>query len=96
MFWLIVGFTLIIFAWFVQILSMWNKNVEINYWFVFLYAIGALMLVIDSFKIASPEIGFLNILTVIFSSIVLLLFFINKREYKVKKNIKLKKNRSKK
>lgn len=84
MIWTFIAFTLIILAWFVQLVSMWDKNKDINHWFVFFYSLGVLALVIDAFYLKNPDIAILNIITFIFSAVVLIMIFTNKSKTIVK------------
>mgnify|MGYP001036694740 CR=1 FL=1 len=78
MIWQMFGLTLIIISWLVQLLSMWNKSTEINHWFVFLYSLGVLALIFGSFNSGSAEVAILNIITFIFTGVILLILFTNK------------------
>ncbi len=79
-FWVMLGFTLIIFAWILQLLEVWNKGKNISLWFVFFYSIGVLSLVIDGFMTKNIDVAFLNIITLVFSGIIFGVVLANHKE----------------
>lgn len=83
-FWAMLGLTLIILSWITQLLFILKNNNEINPWFIFFYSLGVIALIIDGFKINNQDIALFNLITLIFSSIVLITL-LNKKELKKKK-----------
>jgi hypothetical protein len=84
-FWVMLGLTLIILSWLIQLLFILKKNYTINPWFIFFYSLGVIALVIDGFKVNNLEVAFLNIVTLAFAFIVLTISLLNKKAIKNKR-----------
>lgn len=69
-FWVMLGLTLIVLSWLLQLLEVWNKGKSINLWFLFFYSLGVISLVIDGFLTRNIDVALFNIITVVFSGIV--------------------------
>jgi len=81
-FWVMLGLTIIIIAWLLQLMAVWDKKNEISLWFIFFYFIGVVALVIDGFMTNNVDSAFLNIITLVFSGIVFTVVLMNNKSKK--------------
>ncbi len=84
-FWIMLGLTIIIIAWLLQLMAVWDKKNEISLWFIFFYCIGVIALIIDGFMTNNVDSAFLNIITLVFSGIVYTVVITNNKQSKTKK-----------
>jgi hypothetical protein len=69
----ILGISVIIVAWILQLASSWNGSKEIKKRFIILYAVGSALLVIDGQWINEDSaIAFVNVLCMLLACLVLI------------------------
>jgi len=84
-FWVMLGLTLIVFGWMIQLLEVWELDKKLNIWFIFFYALGSICLVIDGFIAKNLDVALFNILAVIFSGLIFAVILSNSTKKKTKK-----------
>lgn len=66
----LIGLTLVIIGWLVQLLMM-KKDKKINRYFIILYALGVLVLVYDGFNSGLTNLAIANLVSLAVSVLVL-------------------------
>ncbi|MEI7719369.1 MAG: hypothetical protein WCI72_05855 [archaeon] len=67
----IIGLSLVIIAWLVQLLTM-DKTKRVNRYFVIIYALGVLILVYDGFNTGLINLAIANLISLVVSILVLI------------------------
>jgi|GEM_PF-1006454 len=93
----LLGLTLIIIAWIMQLLATIKGSKSIQPQFVLFYLIGVIFLVIDGFAAGLNDVAFLNIVCLLVSLAVFIRLVSKEQEYvKVNKSKPIKKSKKRK
>ena len=70
----IIGFSFIIIAWIVQVISLAGKKKTLNLFFIWLFLIGILFLIIGNIKFQSFTATYLNLVMAVLAIAAIMLY----------------------
>jgi len=68
----LAGLAVLTVGWLLQAIKIWSGHKDVNKWFVALYALGVLILVVDSIASGATSLALLNLASLAAALLVLL------------------------